>query len=530
MAIAPNAKDVQDNLKVKVHHSSAERPLSPCAFVIFGASGDLTHRKLLPALYDLFVDKRLPRNFFILGYSGSAWDDERFRREAAASLKEAGHSAVSKDFLGRLYYHVAEQTESCFQELTTTIHALEKKHKTGGNVLYYLAVPPSAFGDIASRLHQHGLIFPPSKDKSWSRVVFEKPFGRDLESANALNNELHKFLHEENIYRIDHYLGKETVQNILMFRFANTILEPLWNHHYIDHIQIMAYETLGVEHRAGYYEKAGALRDMFQNHMFQLLTLCAMEPPAQFTADQYLDEKAQVLLALRPIDEGQFDEFVVRGQYGSGKIGRKKVPGYRQEPGVNRKSQTETFVAMKVFIDNWRWHGVPFYLRSGKRLISQGTEILIQFKQIPHSIFPSFRHQEFAANILCFRIQPDEGISLRFEAKQPGPEINLASINFNFDYKTTFHTKLMGAYERLLLDCMHGDRTLFVREDIVDLSWKFITPILKHWEKSRKPVPSYPSGSWGPQEASALIHRDGRKWRSYVPNYNIPTDGYGKEL
>ncbi|MBL8012979.1 MAG: glucose-6-phosphate dehydrogenase [Candidatus Omnitrophica bacterium] len=520
----------QDALKVQVHHSSDDRPPSPCGFVIFGAAGDLTHRKLLPALFDLFRAQRLPKNFFILGVSRDSWTDERFRKEAKASIKEFGNTAVSKDFLSRLYYRSSDGTTSGFKELAIALHALEKRHKTGGNVLFYLAVPPSAFGDIASQLHQQGLIYPAGHTEAWSRVVFEKPFGRDLESANALNAELHRFLREENIYRIDHYLGKETVQNILMFRFANTILEPLWNRNYIDHIQIMAYETLGVEHRAGYYEKAGALRDMFQNHMFQLLTLCAMEPPAHFTADQYLDEKAQVLLSLRPVAQNQLDNFVVRGQYAKGTIGRKKVPGYRQEPEVDRKSQTETFVAMKLFIDNWRWHGVPFYLRSGKRLISQGTEILVQFKQIPHSIFASFRHQQFASNILCFRIQPDEGISFRFEAKQPGPEINLASINFNFDYKTTFHTKLMGAYERLLLDCMHGDRTLFIREDIVDLSWKFITPILKHWEKSKRPVALYPAGSWGPKEAMALIHGDGRKWRSYVPNYNIPTDGYGKEL
>jgi glucose-6-phosphate 1-dehydrogenase len=292
----------------------------------------------------------------------------------------------------------------------------------------------------------------------------------------------------------------------------------------------MAYETLGVEHRAGYYDKAGALRDMFQNHMFQLLTLCAMEPPAHFIADQYQNEKVQVLSSLRPISVGKVNESVVRGQYGNGTINGKKVVGYRQEEGVNPKSNTETFAAMKLFIDNWRWHGVPFYLRSGKRLNFQATEILVQFKQIPHSIFTSFHHEQFASNILCFRIQPDEGISLRFEAKQPGPDLNIASINFNFDYKSTFHTQLMSAYERLLLDCMHGDRTLFIREDIVDLSWQFITPILKEWERTSKKIPSYPSGSWGPEEAKALIEKDGRKWRSYVPNYNLPTDGQGKQL
>jgi glucose-6-phosphate 1-dehydrogenase len=518
-------KTGQDQLKVKVHHSSVERPVVPCGFVIFGASGDLTRRKLLPALYDLFHVGRLPKNFFILGFSRKDWNDAQFRGEAAAALKAGGKTdgTTLKKFISHLYYRVSDDTFSCFEKLSETLQILEKKYKTGGSVLYYLAVPPSAFGNIAANLNREGLIRPVGEGRPWTRVVFEKPFGRDLESAAALNAGLHKFLGEDQIYRIDHYLGKETVQNILMFRFANSIFEPLWNRRYIDHVQIMAYETLGVEHRAGYYDKAGALRDMFQNHMFQLLTLCAMEPPAHFTADQYLDEKAQVLRALRPIPKGKFDEFVVRGQYGAGVIGRRKVPAYRQEPGIGRRSATETFAAMKLFIDNWRWQGVPFYLRSGKRMISQGTEIMIQFKQIPHSIFSSFKHQEFA-------FQPDEGISLRFEAKQPGPDINLASINFNFDYKTTFHTALMGAYERLLLDCMHGDRTLFIREDIVDMSWSFITPILRHWEESSRTVSLYPSGSWGPEEAKALIRRDGRRWRSYVPNYNIPTDGYGKEL
>jgi glucose-6-phosphate 1-dehydrogenase len=524
---------MKDPLKVRVHHSDTDKPPAPCGIVIFGASGDLAHRKLLPALYDLYCAGRLPKNFFILGFSRSPWTNEDFRREVLVTLrKKIGiNRKFLKPFAGLLYYHVAEADSSgSFVELAVLLKTLEARHKTQGNVVYYLAVPPSAYGSTAAQLHEAQLIRPVEAGLPWTRIIFEKPFGRDLESARRLNRDLHKFLDETQIYRIDHYLGKETVQNILMFRFANSIFEPLWNRRYIDHVQIMAYETLGVEHRAAYYDQAGALRDMFQNHMFQLLTLCAMEPPAHFVADQYQDEKAQVLSALRPIPKNKFDEFVVRGEYGAGIIDGQKVAAYRREPGVNPKSNIETFAAMKLYIDNWRWHGVPFYLRSGKRLNFQGTEILIQFKQIPHSIFPSFSHEQFASNILCFRIQPDEGISLRFEAKQPGPELNLASINFNFDYKTTFHTELMGAYERLLLDCMHGDRTLFIREDIVDLSWQFITPILNHWEKSSRRIPSYASGSWGPEEAKALIRQDGRKWRSYVPNYNLPTDGYGKEL
>ncbi len=524
-------------LKVQVHCADPhEKPMDPCAIVIFGASGDLAHRKLLPALFALFCAKRLPDHFFILGFSRSPWNDEDFRKEVKATLEKESpaNSALLKKFLQFLYYRVADwEDKNSFRHLASALDDLEAKHKTRGNVLFYLAIPPDAYGGTMTHLNRENLIRPLKSGQPWTRIIFEKPFGHDLGSAQKLNLCLHKFLDEKQIYRIDHYLGKETVQNILMFRFANLIFEPLWNHQYIDHIQIMAYETLGVEHRAAYYDKAGALRDMFQNHMFQLLTLCAMEPPAHLIADQYQDEKAQVLSSLRPIPKGQIDQFVVRGQYDSGTIDGKKVPAYRQEEGINPKSKTETFIAMKLFIDNWRWHGVPFYLRSGKRLNFQGTEILIQFKQIPHSIFPSFKHDQFASNILCFRIQPDEGIALRFEAKQPGPAMNIASINFNFDYKSTFQSQLMSAYERLLLDCMHGDQTLFIREDIVELSWKFMTPILKEWEKSpsnSKKLPLYASGSWGPPQAKALIEQDGRKWRSYVPNYNFPTDGEGKKL
>lgn len=512
--------------------SGGERSPEPCTIAIFGASGDLAHRKLFPALYDLFCEKRLPKNFSIVGFSRKQWNDEEFRKEILSVLKSKPDKKQRTEFINHLYYRIADPADAdSFRSLAEELDMLQAKHKAGKNIIFYLAIPPSAFGDTILHLHSRGLIQPATGGDYWTRVVFEKPFGHDLESARKLNSEVRRYLDERQIYRIDHYLGKETVQNILMFRFANSIFEPVWNRQYIDHVQIMASETLGVEHRAAYYENAGTLRDMFQNHMFQLLTLCAMEPPVNFASNQYHDEKAKVLRAVRPIPKGRVDDFVVRGQYGSGRAGGKSVPAYRKEEGVDSHSVTETFVAMKLFIDNWRWHGVPFYLRSGKRLNTQATEITIKFKQIPHSMFSSLDADVIASNILCFRIQPDEGISLRFGAKRPGPELDLASLNLDFDYSDTFHVHLMGPYERLLLDCMHGDQTLFVREDTVELSWKFITAILQEWKKSPPAkFPNYDSGSWGPEAANKLIEKDGRKWRTYGANYSAPTDSRGKKL
>jgi len=523
------------DLHVHTHHKveTEQRP-GCCGIVIFGASGDLAHRKLYPALFDLYNAGHLPENFFVIGFARSSWNDETFRKEVLTSLKEAGKLDKSKQkkFVGHLYYRLADLDDTgSFHRLAEALKQLHVKYKTQGNVMFHLAIPPEACGNVVVQLNRAHLINPDKKGEPWTRIIFEKPFGHDLESARQLNHDIHQFLKEEQIYRIDHYLGKETVQNILMFRFANSIFEPIWNRRYIDHIQIMASETLGVEHRAAYYDKAGVLRDMFQNHILQLLALCAMEPPVKFDAEQYRDEKTKVFHALRPIPKGRSKDFVIRGQYGSGRMDGKKVAEYRQEEGVAPHSQTETFVAMKLFIDNWRWHGVPFYLRSGKRLNSHATEILVQFKQIPHSMFSSVPPDTFASNILCFRIQPDEGISLRIESKQPGPEFSLASLNFNFEYKNVFHTQLMGPYERLLLDCMHGDQTLFIREDQVELSWAFIDRILVEWQKSHAPkFPNYASGSWGPTAANKLIEQDGRKWRSYVTNYSAPTDEFGQKL
>ena len=508
-------------IKIETYHSAGNehRPVS-CGIVIFGASGDLTHRKLLPALYDLFYEQHLPQDFFIVGVARRSWKEAEFRREVIATLggKTKPDKKKQREFAEHVYYREGDAgNPESFEQLARLLNELKTKYKTDGSTMFYLALPPAAHLATIKQLHEKDLLRQ-KKGGPWKRVIIEKPFGHDLDSARQLNRDIHQFLDEDQIYRIDHYLGKETVQNILMFRFANTIFEPLWNRQYIDHIQITAVETLGVEHRAGYYEHAGCLRDMFQNHILQLLTLCAMEAPSKFAPGLYRDEKVKVLQALRPIAPGKFDRHVVRGQYGRGTIAGKAVPGYRQEEGVDLDSNTETFAALKVFIDNWRWEDVPFYLRSGKRLNRQFTEIAIQFKQVPHSIFSSYAASDFAPNLLCFHIQPDEGISLRFEAKKPGIAPCLASLNLDFDYKSTFHTQLMGAYEHLLLDCMKGDQTQFVREDSVELSWGFITSILKQWEKSPLNFPNYAAGSWGPAEAQKLIEQDGRQWRSYAGN------------
>ncbi len=503
------------------HHP--EKKPAPCGIVIFGASGDLAHRKLLPALYDLYHDKRLPDNFFIMGISRRSWTDMDFRKEVFATLQEKKKPDTKKQevFLRHFYSSMADSSDTdSFHALAVKLKELETKHKTKGNIIFYLAIPPGAYHDTILQMQKEGLIHPDKPEGPWTKIIIEKPFGHDLDSARALNHDIRQFLSEKQIYRIDHYLGKETVQNILLFRFANAIFEPLWNREYIDHVQITAAETLGVEHRAAYYDKAGALRDMFQNHMFQLLSLFAMEPPVNFTAEQYRDEKIKVFHGIRPIPEGKLSDYVVRGQYTNGIIDKKKVIGYREEEGVANNSKTETFVAMKLFIDNWRWQGVPFYLRSGKRLAKSATEVTIQFKKIPHSLFSALPVDAFAPNILSFRIQPDEGIALRFEAKTPGPDLCLSSLVLDFDYKSTFKMDLMGAYERLLLDCMLGDQTLFIREQMVDLSWGFITDILKRWEKSSSKVPVYESGSWGPAEAMRLIEQDGRQWRLHEAEQN----------
>ncbi|MBF0315699.1 MAG: glucose-6-phosphate dehydrogenase [Oligoflexia bacterium] len=495
----------------------------PCGVVIFGASGDLTHRKIIPALYHLYQNKLLAADFFVLGIARTPKSDESFRSEILKVLADKHKPNIDidvklqKEFSQCHYYQSGDYADPLvYQTIKNRLQQIKNNSNQSANIIFYLATPSDLVCEIIQNLAMAQLI-QSSDHTPWSHVVIEKPFGHDLESASKLNKAIHQHLSEKQIYKIDHYLGKETVQNILMFRFSNTIFEPLWNRQYIDHIQITAAETLGVEHRAGYYDKAGVLRDMFQNHMLQLLALVAMEPPCRFESDQYRDEKVKLLRAIRPTPLDRLSEFAVRGQYGEGMIDGKKVLSFQDESGVDPHSQTETFAAIKLFIDNWRWEGVPFYLRSGKRLQNFATEIVIQFKNVPHSMFYPMSKEQIAANFLSFRIQPDEGISLAFEAKHPGPKTCMASVNLNFSYQDIFGTKsLPDAYERLLLDCMLNEPILFSRQDMIEFSWGFITPILKAWKdenESLLPLPIYEAGSWGPELAKELIQQDGREWK-----------------
>lgn len=487
-----------------------------CGIVIFGASGDLTSRKLIPALFVLYVKKLLPERFFILGCARSAMDDEKFRVVVREALQELHESEAEKEsFIARCHYLAGNYSQAgLYEAMQALLEELHDQYNTGGNCLYYLSVPPNLFIPITEGLGEAGLLVELSC-KRWSRVVIEKPFGHDLASSIATDKALKKHLEETQIYRIDHYLGKETVQNILILRFANAIFEPLWNREYIDHVQITVAETLGVENRAGYYESAGALRDMFQNHMTQMLALVAMEPPSLFQADRYRDEIVKLIRAIRPIPIERLDEWVVRGQYVEGYMKDAFARSYRTEEGVNPCSTTETFVALKLMVDNWRWHGVPFYLRSGKRLNTRVSEIAITFKTVPHSIFAPIKPEHLSPNVLVLKIQPEEGIGLTMEAKTPGPKLCMNGLTLNFSYKDIFGETTPNAYERLLLDCMIGDQTLFVRSDAVELAWQVLSPIIDGWQKlpELNPLRFYPSGSWGPAEADTLLEEDGRSWR-----------------
>ena len=493
-----------------------EKKSESCGVVIFGATGDLAKRKLIPALFSLHKDKLLPKDFFILGCARSDWTKESFRKKIDSDLgdaKEKKDKSLRKQFLDKIYYERGDFSKpEAFFKMSETLKTLHRKYETKENAFFYLAVRPEIYSDIIKALKDTKNICPSSCRDGWTRVIIEKPFGSDLKSSENLSKEISSALDENQIYRMDHYLGKETVQNIFMFRFANTIFEPVWNSHYIDNVQITVAEDLGVEGRADYYEKAGALRDIFQNHMFQLLAMVAMEPPIQFNDKCYRDEKVKLVKAVRPIPEKKLNEFIIRGQYTKETRGKKKIKGYKEEAGVSPDSETETFVAMKLFIDNLRWAGVPFYLRTGKRMAKKTTTIAIQFKKITHSMFPGISPDMFSENVLIFRIQPDEGISLHFEAKHPGPKMCMATLGLEVNYKDVFGKDPTDAYERLLIDCMQGDQTLFVRKDMVDLSWEFITPILEEWKNETKPLSSYRAGSWGPKEADRLIQKDGRKW------------------
>jgi glucose-6-phosphate 1-dehydrogenase len=494
-----------------------QRVPEPCAMVIFGASGDLTKRKLLPALYSLYRDRLLPHAFSVVGFARRAIPDfVQQMRDGVGSFarRRPVDDAVWSSFSeGISYVEGAFDDLSAYARLKTQLEQIDKSRATAGNRVFYLSTPPSYYPMILEKLGQAGLVNREG-GRPFTRVIIEKPFGRDLESARALNRTAASVLREDQTYRIDHYLGKETVQNIFVLRFGNAIFEPLWNAKYIDHVQLTVAEAIGVEGRGGYFEEAGIVRDMVQNHMFQFLTLMAMEPPNAFEADAVRDEKTKVLRALRPFSPDDIARDVVRGQYVAGSAMGEKKPGYRDEKGVQPGSTTETYVAMKMHIDNWRWSGVPFYLRSGKALAKKVTEIAIQFKSPPPLFFGgSGAHTRLEPNTLAIRIQPDEGISLRFVSKVPGQSMEVLPVAMEFRYGSSFGAEPPEAYERLLLDCMLGDSTLYTRGDEAEASWTWIDRIFAGWAAKKAPVAEYGFGSWGPDAADQLLQRDGREWR-----------------
>ncbi len=487
----------------------------PVGLIIFGATGDLSKRKLFPSLYRLSRSRILAEEFFILGTGRGDMTANAFRD----LIRRAVSDALGKDFdetewegfASRLYYSAFEYAdpEAYRRSLRDALPELEQRYHTLGNRIFYLAVPPTTFETVVQNLAAAGLN---REEQGCSHLVIEKPFGRDLDSARKLNRAVHAHFRENQIFRIDHYLAKETVQNLLMFRFANAIFEPLWNERFIDHVQITAAETLGIERRAGYYEESGVVRDMFQNHVLQLLCLTAMEPPALFLADRVQDEKAKVLRSLRHLPLDDLDRSLVLGQYEAGTVDGKRVSAYRDEDGVAAGSRTPTFAAMKVFIDNWRWQGVPFYLRSGKRLAAKNTEIAVHFKRVPHSMFPDSVGGPIEANTIVLNIQPEEGMSLTFQTKRPGTKVCLNPVEMKYDYPRGV---LLDAYEWVLMDCMLGDHMLFMREDSVELAWSVLTPVLDRIESGAGPIAlhPYPAGSVGPSAAGELPTRDGRVWR-----------------
>ena len=492
------------------------RPGDPCVMVIYGANGDLTRRKLIPALYNLAKDGLLTREFAVIGFSTGEHTDESFRAALGEAINAFLPVPVNPDVWAWFAQHIhyvrgSSEDPAAYARLAAEVDRAAKEHGIPANVFHYLAVAPRYFGEIVRHLGENGLV--QEKDGQWRRVIIEKPFGRDLESACALNAEIRQVLAERQIYRIDHYLGKETVQNLMVFRFGNGIFEPIWDRRYIDHVQITAAETVGVEQRGGYYETSGALRDMVPNHLFQLLSLTAMEPPISFDADAVRDEQAKVLRAIQPFTPEDVLSKTVRGQYGEGVHDGKSLPAYRNEYKVAPNSQTDTYVALRIVIDNWRWADVPFYVRTGKRMARRCTEIAIQFKHAPFLMFRKAGVEGLTQNRLVIRIQPDEGISLTFGAKVPGTGMRQGAVDMDFSYADHFGSYPSTGYERLLYDCMIGDQTLFQRADMVEAGWEVIQPLLDVWKAlPSRNFPNYDSGSWGPKEAHDLLARDGREW------------------
>lgn len=490
----------------------------PSTIVVFGADGDLTKRKLIPALYNLMVGHHLPEQFAIVGMAITPMSTEDFRDKLSLDITEHFAGPVDRQawesFIQRVYYVTGDFLDPvAYRRLQEFLEQVNDRHQTGGNYLFYLATASQFFSEIVRQLGMRGLTA--QRERTWRRVIIEKPFGSSLASARALNYELSRVLQENQIYRIDHYLGKETVQNILVFRFSNGIFEPVWNRRYIDHVQVTVAESLGVEHRGRYYDAAGALRDMVANHLLQLVALIAMEPPNSFDANAVRDEKVKVTRGILPFHPVEVLRAVVAGQYAEGEVAGKPVPAYRTEPYVAPDSDTETFVAMKLLIDSWRWADVPFYLRTGKRLPKRVTEIAIQFKRAPFMLFRQTATEQLAPNLLIIRIQPDEGISLRFDAKIPGPAVRVGKVDMEFQYAKYFGNAPSTGYETLLHDCLVGDATLFQRADNVEAGWGVVEPILEVWKGlPPKGVPLYQAGSWGPVEADDLLAREGRHWRN----------------
>jgi glucose-6-phosphate 1-dehydrogenase len=500
--------------------SGGSRFIEPCVLVIFGATGDLTARKLFPALYNLAREGQLPSHFCVVGFARKEKTHEAFRQEMKEAISKFSRvkpidEKVWERFSNQIFYHTSnfDQKEG-YASLKTLLEKLDKDFSTGGNRIFYLSTQPSFFPNIVENLGNQGLIYKTHDEKKkWSRVIIEKPFGHDFDSSVALQQFITNYLDESQIYRIDHYLGKETVQNILVFRFANSLFESFWNNHYVDHVQITVGEEIGIGSRGAFFEEAGILRDIVQNHVMQVLSLVAMEPPTSLDANHIRDEKVKVVNALRPLDLAHFSHYVVRGQYGPGFIDGQSVIGYRQEGNVNPQSSVETYVALKVFIDNWRWAGVPFYIRAGKRLPKRATEVAVIFKEVPGILFAS-KGKKTEHNVLVIRIQPDEGISLRINTKVPGPSSPIQPVKMDFRYGSYFGLTPPEAYERLICDCMLGDGTLFARGDEVLASWRYVTPILERWHESvPSDFPNYAAGSWGPKAADDLLAADDRAWR-----------------
>lgn len=491
----------------------------PCTLVIFGGGGDLSRRKLLPAVFNQALDGELPANFAVLGFAIEQMDDTSYQEFARKGIEQFSRQKLDpeywNDFEHRIHYLQGSLDDpEAYKQLKKRLEEIEKQFSIPGNRVYYLAIPPTLIETCVTQLKLAGLVMPVDGNSPFSRIIVEKPIGRDLQSAKKVNETLSQNFDEQQIYRIDHYLGKETVQNILAMRFGNSIFEPLWNSKYIDHVQITVAEEEGVGTRAGYYENAGALRDMIQNHILQLLTLIAMEPPWIMDADVIRDHRQDILNCLRPITAENFDSHVVRAQYGPGFHHGDDVPGYRREAGVAHDSTTETFVALKLFIDNWRWAGVPFYIRTGKRMPKRASEIAIQFNSVPPILFNANNDQPLEPNVLALSIQPNEGLSLRIATKLPGAKLKIFPVKMDFRYGATFGEQSPEAYERLLLDVMAGDATLFMRRDAVESSWAWVDNILNTWANSRtRWIPEYAAGTWGPIEADRLIETDNRKWR-----------------